>query len=213
VLVALVALLVVTQSAAADCGKGILDDWTDNNVVDRSYPTGCYRLAFPQIPEDAEQYSSIVADIQRAERRDRTREQAGEPADVPPPTPEQFEERGLSPDPPAPAAPAAPDPAPAGSSDPAATPTVTGAEAAPGTGPTSGGAGGGGAAAGGTTDEGTDGRAAAGTGIFGELIGAGGTDTADEVPTAVKVLGGAAGLLLAVGGAGLVAQRRSQGRS
>ncbi len=192
----LLVLALTAPAAAADCGRDILDDWQDNNVVDRHYPTLCYPLAFAQMPQDAEQYSSIVADVRRAEQRDRRREQGGQTPDVPAPTPEELEERGVdttaTPPPPPPADTDAPPPV-----TDAATTAATDTGATPG---------------GGSTGGGSDLGEADDTGVFGDLIGAGGTDRADEVPAAVKVLGGAAALLLAVGAAGLVAQRRSQGR-
>ena len=191
-LAALAVLLVLVPAATADCGDDILDDWQDNNVVDRNYPSLCYPLAFAQIPEDAEQYSSIVADVQRAEQRDRRLEQQGEAPDVPPPTREELEDEGIDPATPPPPPTATVEPPDAATSSPETT------DVAP--------------VPADTVDRGGTGVEDDGTGIFGELIGAGGTDTADEVPTAVKVLGGAAGLLLLVGAAGLVAQRRSQGR-
>jgi hypothetical protein len=198
-LLAAIVLLVGAPAAAADCGKDILDDWQDNNVVDRNYPSACYALAFRQLPQDAQEYSTVVADFQRAERRDRALELAGETPDVPPPTREELEKRGLDPDAPAPAPPAdagagndAGDPVDPGTPETGAVPPPPGSS--------------------GPTPQPEVEEEGGGTGIFGELIGAGGTDTADEVPTAVKVLGGAAALLLALGAAGVVAQRRSQGR-
>ena len=53
-------------SAAASCGKKVIDDWYDNGRVDGSYPLHCYDDAIDALPRDVRDYSSAKDDIERA---------------------------------------------------------------------------------------------------------------------------------------------------
>ena len=53
-------------SAAATCGKKVIDDWYDNGRVDGSYPLHCYDDAIDALPRDVRDYSSAKDDIERA---------------------------------------------------------------------------------------------------------------------------------------------------
>jgi hypothetical protein len=70
-LAAAAALLVVLltagpATAAASCGKKVIDDWYDNGRVDGSYPLHCYDDAIDALPRDVRDYSSAKDDIERA---------------------------------------------------------------------------------------------------------------------------------------------------
>jgi hypothetical protein len=47
------------------CGQQVINDWEDGQI-DRSYPERCYREALKLVPADAQQYSSLPTDIERA---------------------------------------------------------------------------------------------------------------------------------------------------
>jgi hypothetical protein len=67
-LAAVLLLFTLAPAAAAakkPCGQEVIDDWYDGRI-DKSYPAHCYREAQKRIPEDAELYSSLPDDIERA---------------------------------------------------------------------------------------------------------------------------------------------------
>lgn len=55
-----------TASAATLCGKAILDDWLDNDRIDRIYELSCYEAAIDAIPEDIRIYTNAEEVISRA---------------------------------------------------------------------------------------------------------------------------------------------------
>jgi hypothetical protein len=72
----LVLLLLVTGAALllsapalakkpVSCGQQVINDWEDGQI-DKSYPERCYRQALELVPADAQQYSSLPTDIERA---------------------------------------------------------------------------------------------------------------------------------------------------
>jgi hypothetical protein len=77
-LVALAALAVTAApaSAAASCGRQVIDDWYDDGRVDGTYALHCYDDAIDALPRDVRDYSSAKDDIQRA----MTAAMRGEPA-------------------------------------------------------------------------------------------------------------------------------------
>ncbi len=68
VLALLVAAFAVSGSAAAapPCSKVILDDWLDNDRIDRIYDLPCYEAAIDAIPEDIRIYTNAEEVISRA---------------------------------------------------------------------------------------------------------------------------------------------------
>ncbi|MDQ2980828.1 MAG: hypothetical protein M3R26_00690 [Actinomycetota bacterium] len=68
VLAAAVFALTVTGTAAAKtpCWQRVIDDWTANDQLDRTYSVTCYRQALKHIPEDLRDYTPIVDDISTA---------------------------------------------------------------------------------------------------------------------------------------------------
>jgi hypothetical protein len=69
VLLATGATLLLSAPAVAkkpvSCGQQVIDDWEDGQI-DRSYPERCYREALKLVPADAQEYSSLPTDIERA---------------------------------------------------------------------------------------------------------------------------------------------------
>ena len=69
---AIVALLIAafaatgTAGAATPCSKAILDDWLDNDRIDRIYELPCYEAAIDAIPEDIRIYTNAEEVISRA---------------------------------------------------------------------------------------------------------------------------------------------------
>jgi hypothetical protein len=53
-------------SAGKPCWKKVIDDWYDNEQIDRRYPISCYREALKNLPEDVRDYTSIGDDISAA---------------------------------------------------------------------------------------------------------------------------------------------------
>jgi hypothetical protein len=66
VLLAALALTPVAAGGTSACWKRVVSDWAADEVLDRSYPTTCYRDAILKLPEDLRAYSSAPEDIQRA---------------------------------------------------------------------------------------------------------------------------------------------------
>jgi hypothetical protein len=68
VLAALVSMLIATApaSAAASCGRQVIDDWYDDGRIDGTYELHCYDDAIEILPRDVRDYSSAKEDIQRA---------------------------------------------------------------------------------------------------------------------------------------------------
>ena len=61
-------MLVATApaSAAASCGRQVIDDWYDDGRVDGTYALHCYDDAIEILPRDVRDYSSAKDDIERA---------------------------------------------------------------------------------------------------------------------------------------------------
>ncbi len=57
-----------TSVATKGCWLDVINDWLDNNRVDKTYPTPCYTQAIQQLNKypDVQNYSSAADDIQRA---------------------------------------------------------------------------------------------------------------------------------------------------
>jgi hypothetical protein len=68
VLAAFVSMLIATApgSAAALCGRQVIDDWYDDGRIDGTYELHCYDDAIEILPRDVRDYSSAKEDIQRA---------------------------------------------------------------------------------------------------------------------------------------------------
>jgi len=68
VLAAFVTMLIATApaSAAASCGRQVIDDWYDDGRIDGTYELHCYDDAIEILPRDVRDYSSAKDDIQRA---------------------------------------------------------------------------------------------------------------------------------------------------
>ena len=70
--VALVAVLIAAFAATSNagaatmCSKAILDDWLDNDRIDRIYELSCYEAAIDAIPEDIRIYTNAEEVISRA---------------------------------------------------------------------------------------------------------------------------------------------------
>jgi len=69
--VAIVAVLVAAFAASGTAGaatpcKTILDDWLDNDRIDRIYELSCYEAAIDAIPEDIRIYTNAEEVISRA---------------------------------------------------------------------------------------------------------------------------------------------------
>ena len=47
----------------------MINDWVDNDQIDRTYPLHCYREAIAHVPEDLRAYSNIVDDIMTARQQ------------------------------------------------------------------------------------------------------------------------------------------------
>jgi len=67
---ALVLALVAAKPAAAagakSCGEQVIDDWYDNQRVDKLYPIHCYRDAIDRLPPDIRDYTGAADAISRA---------------------------------------------------------------------------------------------------------------------------------------------------
>ena len=55
-----------SASAAADCGAGVLQAWSDGTLDGEPYPVECYHEALDELPADVAAYSSAADDINRA---------------------------------------------------------------------------------------------------------------------------------------------------
>jgi hypothetical protein len=57
-----------TSVATKGCWLDVINDWLDNNRVDKTYPTACYSQAIQQLNKypDVQNYSSAADDIHRA---------------------------------------------------------------------------------------------------------------------------------------------------
>jgi hypothetical protein len=53
-------------AAAKPCWKRVIEDWFDNEKIDKRYPISCYRAALSNLPEDIKDYTSIGDDINAA---------------------------------------------------------------------------------------------------------------------------------------------------
>jgi hypothetical protein len=56
-------------SAKPACWKQIIDDWVDDGVIQNVYPLHCYGEAIKHVPNDLQQYTGIVDDINAARQR------------------------------------------------------------------------------------------------------------------------------------------------
>jgi hypothetical protein len=212
ILLVVLALLVVSPSASAaeGCGFDLINDWKDTGVIEGTYAPECYAEAFENLPEEAETYSDIVEALEAAQARDAYLGPKGAApggASTPGSTGGGTAGGGTSGggsggvsgtggDTPVDsgsgdgdlgALPGAGDPPAGGAPEPA----DNGAESA--------------TAAPAATPAGNDDR-----GFFSDVILGVGPDEADEVPLPVIVLAVLGALLLAIGAAGLVVQRRSR---
>jgi len=68
-----VAALVLVALAAASpataqkpCWRQVLDDWTDNTKLNRTYPISCYDTALKNLPEDIVSYTDAYDQISNA---------------------------------------------------------------------------------------------------------------------------------------------------
>ena len=57
-------------SAAEPCWRQIVEDWYDNERIDRSYTQACYQAAEKNIGQDLRDYSDLPGEIERARLRD-----------------------------------------------------------------------------------------------------------------------------------------------
>ena len=63
----LVALATASPAAAAKpCWREVLDDWTDNTKLNRTYPIECYDQALKNLPEDIVSYTDAYDRIANA---------------------------------------------------------------------------------------------------------------------------------------------------
>ena len=53
-------------AAATPCWKQIVNDWSADGSIDKTYPVGCYRAALKNMAEDVRDYTSLGDDIQSA---------------------------------------------------------------------------------------------------------------------------------------------------
>jgi hypothetical protein len=71
-LIAVAALLLVAlatsspATAAKPCWREVLDDWTDNTKLNRTYPIACYDAALKNLPEDIVSYTDAYDQISNA---------------------------------------------------------------------------------------------------------------------------------------------------
>jgi len=56
-------------SAKPACWKQIIDDWVDDGIIEGVYPLHCYGEAIRHVPNDLQQYTGIVDDINAARQR------------------------------------------------------------------------------------------------------------------------------------------------
>jgi hypothetical protein len=56
-------------SAKPACWKQVIDDWVDDGVIQNLYPLHCYGEAVKHVPNDLQQYTGIVDDINAARQR------------------------------------------------------------------------------------------------------------------------------------------------
>jgi hypothetical protein len=57
-------------TAATPCWDQILDDWWDNEKIDKTYSLKCYREAEQNMSQDLRDYSDFPGEIARARQRD-----------------------------------------------------------------------------------------------------------------------------------------------
>ena len=56
-------------SAQTPCWKQIQDDWVDDGIIQGVYPLHCYGEAIKHVPNDLQQYTGIIDDINAARQR------------------------------------------------------------------------------------------------------------------------------------------------
>jgi hypothetical protein len=56
-------------AAQTPCWRQIINDWLDNEQINKTYPLHCYGDAIKHIPDDLAQYSSVIEDIQSARQQ------------------------------------------------------------------------------------------------------------------------------------------------
>ncbi len=66
VLLTVVLLAPGHATAATPCWKQIVNDWSADGSIDKTYPVNCYRDALKNLPEDVRDYTSLGDDIQSA---------------------------------------------------------------------------------------------------------------------------------------------------
>src|SRR3954468_1097342 len=64
------ACLALPVAAQADCGRDVLRSWNDDGRIQQWFPQACYTRALALTPEDARDYSPVVAAVARARARD-----------------------------------------------------------------------------------------------------------------------------------------------
>jgi hypothetical protein len=74
-------------AAKSACWKQIQDDWVDDGIIQGVYPLHCYGEAIKHVPNDLQQYTGIVDDINAARQR-ASRLRVLSSTDPPPATPE-----------------------------------------------------------------------------------------------------------------------------
>jgi hypothetical protein len=182
---AVVLTSVSSAGAARSCAQKVIDDWYGDGRLGREYPIKCYREALKILPVDAEVYSNAPEVIRRAlqnalrAQRQATAPPPSPPAETTPATTEESPEQGSAAPPPG-----NDPPEPPSSSPPLGSPPPVVTQAPPR-----------------TRDTG------AGNGVLGEAVDSLGSGSANSVPVPLLIIGGLALLLLAAGGAGLVARR------
>lgn len=65
-LVLVLAAQAAPAAAAKPCWKKVVEDWFDNEKIDKRYSISCYRAALKNLPEDVKDYTSIGDDINAA---------------------------------------------------------------------------------------------------------------------------------------------------
>ena len=182
---AVVLASVSSASAAKSCAQKVIDDWYGDGRLGRVYSITCYREALKILPVDAEVYSNAPEVIRRALQNALRAQQQ---ATAPPPSPSAETESTTSEEPPDEESvlplPTGEDPGDPPSSPPLGSAPPLGTQA-PGR----------------TQDTGAE------NGVLGEAVDSLGSGSANSIPVPLLIIGGLALLLLAAGGAGLVARR------
>jgi hypothetical protein len=73
-------------AAQTPCWRQVIDDWVDNDRIDRTYALHCYREAIAHVPEDLSVYTGIVEDITSARQQATRNVRTPQSATPPPPS-------------------------------------------------------------------------------------------------------------------------------